>query len=328
MKDVQARTLAELAAPIRGIRVLLFGFSGRGFPGGDGVAEAVDVLPAAGIEATYTHDLDPDLGSKLEASHDVAIVCNTRIGALLQTDRRLWDPRRKRVLWFWDLRPGSVGAPLRGMVDRVFLAYSGRWTSPEGMIYDPLQWSRALGCPVGYAPQASPLRTPVRGNSAPRVVFVGDLGNRTYHYGRRALCVELGATVVNAKPRDERLAIEARLPTLYPSARYVLSTSPLAPGYTSVRTYSILACGGLMLLHRFPGAERLFRDGEHAVMFDSAPELADRLKGLDQDADTRLRIAEAGRLLHAERHTVAHRIVSICREVTGKATGFSGWLPC
>jgi hypothetical protein len=309
-------SLAELAAPVRGLRVLLYGLSGAGFPGGDGAIEARTVLPTVGLDLEYSHALDPELGDKLSRQYDVAIVTNTRIGELLKVPG-LWTAAKRTVLHFWDLRPASVGAPLRGRVHHVFLTYNGRWLSPEGVTYDPAQWGAALGCPVGYAPQASPLRPSTPAPGGPRVLFVGDVANKTYHQGRGELCRTIGATVVNARKRDERLKIEAQLPTLYPSARYVLSTSPLAPGYTSVRTYSVLACGGLMLLQRFPGCEELFADGENAIIFDAAVDLLPRLVELDSDEAERKRIAAAGKLLHATRHTVAHRVLSICRQVVG-----------
>jgi Glycosyl transferases group 1 len=315
MKERLLSSLAPLAAPLRGLRVLLYGFSGRGFPGGDGAIEAASILPELGISAEYTHERDPRIGEKLAGDYDLAIICNTRIGRLLEAPERLWSCAARRVLWFWDLRPGRIGAPLRGRVNHVFLSFCGDWTSPEGELYSPGNWSALLGCPVGYAPQASPLRAPIRDWPDPaRVMFIGDLANRTYHQGRRELCLALGARVHNAKAREDRLTIEARMPGLYGSARYCLSTSPAAPGYTSVRTYSILACGGLLLLQRFPACERLFADGENAVIFDAADDAWQRLVELDDDPAARERIAASGRELHAANHTVAHRVLAICRE--------------
>lgn len=318
--------MKELAEPLRGLRVLLYGFSGEGFPGGDGAREAVGALTELGLPTVYTHAKDPEARDKLSQRYDVAIVTNTRIGELLQADSRLWSAAEQTALWFWDLRPGSVGAPLRGRVGRVFLSYNGPWLSPDGQKYDPRQWAAALDCSVGYAPQAAPCRNTVAIPDAPRVVFVGDVANKTYHRGRAELCRALGATIVNARQRDGRLQVERSLPGLYSSSRYVLSTSPRAPGYTSVRTYSILACGGLMLLQRFPGSDRLFRDGEHVVTFNSTADLLPRLAELDAKPEERQRIAQAGKRLHAERHTVTHRVLSICSETVGKTEGFSGWL--
>lgn len=308
-------SLTERAAPLRGLRVLLYGLSGQGFPGGDGAREAAAVLPTLGVEVTYTHAVDPELGDKLDRPRDLTIVTNTRTAELLKADSRLWAPRRSVALWFWDLRPASSGAALRRRVGRVFLTYSGSWVSPDSVRYEPARWADALDARVGYAPQAAPLRTPVFVPDGPRIMFCGDLANRTYHGGRGEICRSLGAVVVNAKKRDERLKVEARLPMLYRSARYVLSMSPRAPGYTSVRTYSILACGGLMLLQRFPGCEQLFRDGEDAVLFDGLADLVPRLDQLDRDPVARRRIADAGRLLHATHHTVAHRVLQICSEM-------------
>jgi len=326
VRDIFEQSIAAAAAPLRGLRVLIFGLSGRGFPGGDGAVEAADVLSRNGLTAVYTHQLDPELPAKLAQDYDVSIITNTRVGALLAASERLWSCASETVLWFWDLRPGHVVEALRGRVDRAYLTYNGPWESPQGELYAPEQWASSLGVPVGYCPQAAPLRAAELHPGGPRVVFVGDLANSTYHVGRKALCEALCATVVNERARPRRLAVEARLPTLYRSARYVLSTSPLAPGYTSVRTYSILACGGLMLLQRFPGCERLFTPGEHAIIFDTAEQAMELVEQLDGNESERGRIADAGRALHASKHTVAHRVLSICSEVAGVSDGFNGFI--
>jgi hypothetical protein len=206
-------------------------------------------------------------------------------------------------------------APLVGKIDRICLPHSGPWTDPTGVLHDPSEWGRVLGCPVFYCPQGAPLREPVRGADAPRVAFVGDIVNPKYHATRKTVCRAIGARVINARERSARLAIEAKLPEIYGSSRYSLSLSPPAPGYTSIRTYSILACGGLLVLQRFPGCDQIFRDGDDAILFDSPSELKERLVDLDGKPAERLRIADNGRRLHAERHTVAHRVLSICREI-------------
>jgi hypothetical protein len=90
MKDLQASSLAELAKPLRGLSVLLYGFSGEGFPSGDGAREAARVLPAAGVKATYSHATDPDLDDKFSARYDVAIITNTRTPELAVSNPRLW----------------------------------------------------------------------------------------------------------------------------------------------------------------------------------------------------------------------------------------------
>jgi hypothetical protein len=330
MKELQACSLAELAKPLRGLSVLLYGFSAAGFPSGDGAREAVRVLPEAGVLATYTHAEDRELADKLSAKYDVAIITNTRTPELAVSNPRLWECAPKRAWLYWDLRSAlhkSRGAaPLAGKIDRIFLPHNGPWTDPTGTLHDPADWGRVLGCPVSYCPQGAPLRASVRGKRAARVVFVGDLLNPRYHAARKTICRALRANVINSRERATRLQVEAKLPEIYGSSVYSLSLSPLAPGYTSIRTYSILACGGLLVLQRFPGCERLFRDGEHAVIFDTVSELQERLTTLDADAPERLRIADNGRRLHAERHTIAHRVISICAETVGVSREFAGWL--
>lgn len=315
IQETYKRTTEEAARGLRGLRVLLYGFSGAGFPGGDGVAQALIRLNTLGFKADYTHGADPKAGAILDQQFDVAIICNTRIRDLLLAPPRLWECAPKRALWFWDLRPGSVAAPLRGKVTHAFLSYNGRWKDPHGSICDPFQWRDTLGVPVGYCPQGAPLRTPRPEPHGPRVVFVGDLANPTYHAGRAEICKTLDAKVVNAKDRVGRLGVEADMPRLYPSARYCLSMSPRAPGYTSVRTYSILACGGLLVMQRFPGADKEFTSHQDCVLFDTAEDAKQKLELLDTAPDARAAIAYEGRLLHARRHTVTHRILSMLREI-------------
>lgn len=310
MKDLFLQSLREQTQPIRGASVLLWGFSGAGFPGGDGAREAERALSEVGVDTVYSHRLDPKSREALSRSYDVVIVTNTRIGELVRHDAAVWERAPKRALWFWDLRPGKVAAPLRGAPTHVFLSYRGEWTSPQGERYHPDQWRDSLGVPVGYCPQGSPMREPAPKPGGHQVLFIGDLNNAVYHRGRSQIARALGAKVINSRTRDGRLNVESRMPELYASARFSLSMSPLAPGYTSVRTYSILACGGCLLLHRFPGADEIFTDGENAILFDSTDEASAKMREADRD-----RIAENGRKLHATRHTVAHRVADICRRV-------------
>jgi len=306
--------------------VLLWGFSGAGFPGGDGAAEAAETLSRLGVFTVYTHRNDPEVYRNLTASYDVAIICGTNIGQLRRAPRRLWRCAGHRILWFWDLRGGKTACALRALVDKIYLTYDGDWMSPALVEFSPDEWRHRMKVPVGYCPQASPMRDPVAGPEVPRVVFVGDLKNLAYHAGRFELCKALDTVVMNSRDREWRIAIEGAMPRVYRRARYSLSVSPLAPGYTSVRTYSILACGGLLLLQRFSGCERLFEDGRHAVIFDDAEHALELIAELDEDPGRRRRIAAEGRRLHATKHTVTHRVLSMCYEAAGLSQEFSGWL--
>lgn len=327
MRDRLRETLAELARDVRGMRVILIGFSRDGFPSGDGANEAAAELPLAGVSCVRTHAGDPELLSKLSDRYDVAITMNTRVKEVLTLPRETWSCADQSVYWYWDIRPGGVVAPLRGKFQHVFTVHYGDWKDDRGKQHAPSAFGLSLGCPVRYCPQGAPLREPELREGAPRVLFVGHIDRRSLHHRSRGpVCQELGAKVVDARPYDKRVLIERRLPHLYRSSRYVLSLSPLIAGYTSVRTFSILACGGLMVLHKYPGSERLFRDGEHAILFDDVQQVKARLKKLDNEPETRRRIADNGRRLHAERHTVAHRVLSICRQVAGVDKGFCGWL--
>lgn len=318
MREIFETSTAAAARGLEGLRVLLYGFSGAGFPGGDGVAEAVKRLDDLSLLPTYTHLKDPNLEAKLAVGYDVTIVCGTRTNDLLKAPKELWKSAPAVVWWFWDLRPSEVAAPLKGKVTHAYLTFNGRWQDPHGKVYDPFQWQDVLGVPVGYCPQGTSLREPKpkEDSCSDRTLFIGDIHNQTYHAGRASICRALDAIVINAKSRDARLAIEDQMASLYPSARYCLSMSPLAPGYTSVRTYSILACGGLLLLHRFPKAGNMFHSHQDCVMFDDAEDARRKIAILDQTPEQRAAIAKAGRISHAGNHTVTHRILKILHEVT------------
>lgn len=60
------------------------------------------------------------------------------------------------------------------------------------------------------------------------------------------------------------------------------------------RTFEIPACGAFMLAERSPAHERLFKDGEEAVYFDSIEDLYEKVSYYLQHDDARERIRRAG----------------------------------
>ncbi len=63
----------------------------------------------------------------------------------------------------------------------------------------------------------------------------------------------------------------------------------------TTRVFEIPACGSVLLSERTPAVERLFRENEEAVYFDSATELVAKARALLRRADQGRAIAEAGR---------------------------------
>lgn len=74
------------------------------------------------------------------------------------------------------------------------------------------------------------------------------------------------------------------------------------------RVFEIPACGGLLIAERNERIEKLFRDGEEAVLFSDVPELINRVKALRNNPDLVARIRRQGRQrLYSSRHSIADR---------------------
>lgn len=320
-----ALEVEELVRPLRGLRVLLLSFSGRGFPGGDGAAQAARLLSELGVPSVFVEGLrDPSTVPEVRRfPADVVLLCTTapiRFPGL----RKIAG---QKLLWCWDPTPPRPGS-LRSVFSHVFLSWaSGLRAEEYGRHADcaPSSWRTAFGASLHYMPHGSYLPTSAAyKGDRDEVLFIGDVHNPVFHRGRAELCRRLGARVVNETQRDARLRVEALSKRMYPAAAFSLSASPQLPGYTSVRTYNILACGGLLLLRRFPGSDALF--GEH-LGFESREEAAELVERYRRDRAERRRLAEAGRQRYTRRHTILHRVVDILRIAKGHAERFRGAEP-
>lgn len=308
-------------------RVLVLGSKpGNQFPLWRGIEQGIAKLQKRGAAVLYLALNDQDIpgrtGEALAFQPTHTLMAGTRPANLMRTPSLLKLLPGLKALWHCDLRPPHTEyAAFKGVLDYVFLV----WHTRSGD-FDTRKWFNVTGALPRYMPQASP-RYNALPNRVPNdtCVFIGDIKDQRFHSERKGIAQALHANVINKTARNDRLKIELRSPTIYRSARYCLSMSPIEPLYTSLRTYNILGCGGLMLLRKFPLCERLFKHGEHALMFDTPGEAISLIQRYNNDPEARDTIADAGLLLQRAKHTGAHRLFNMIEDMdTG--CGFKGFL--
>lgn len=331
---MDAAELVQLPDQARSVgrpRVLLGGFPGRGFPARDGLDQALEILKSLDIPTLHVAISDEKLDEVVSFKPNVAIFYRTKM-SLIERDLRCLRALQKRgcrrALWCCDLKSAdSLARPVAGLFEDIFLPWRGSFNDPSYRRGDCSveAWQRESGARCWYMPQGSALRRPVESKIERRVLFVGDTEVRVHH-GRGAVCASLGAEVVNAPARADRLRIEQRCPEMYRSSRYVLSLSPPAPGYTSIRTYNILCWGGLALLQRYPKCEKLFRHGEHLLVFKSVLEGKRVTSRYDKRPAACETIRSMGWSLAARKHTMTHRLLNIIANTLDVDDRFWGYL--
>ncbi len=91
------------------------------------------------------------------------------------------------------------------------------------------------------------------------------------------------------------------------------SCFPQIDGAISVRDYKIMGAGGFLLTNRVRGMERMFKDRNHCVYYDSIPDCIEKIDYYLRHTAERERIANSGyREVHAK-HTYTHRIEEIIK---------------
>lgn len=89
----------------------------------------------------------------------------------------------------------------------------------------------------------------------------------------------------------------------------------LIPGWTSIRVFLLLACGGFTLINAFPGIEEFFQNGKHLVWYESEEEVPELIAYWLNKPEQRHIIAENGRQLVVNRFTMKHttkQILKVC----------------
>jgi len=174
-----------------------------------------------------------------------------------------------------------------------------------------------------YPDRERDARSPRHGD-VPEVVFVGS------HYPERQILLRFlrGLPVGVWGPGWERAADDPHLRPmirggalrpgawrrLYAGCRVALnihygSFGPpdASGGLANTRVFEILGCGAYQVVDRQGDVLRLFRDGEHLVLYSSGEELRARVEEALLDEGRRREVARRGRDEALARHTYAHR---------------------
>jgi len=318
-------------------RLLIIGSGMLVHPIWRGLLQAIPMLRAKGYKVKHIFNNHPDnlVDPEIDA-FEPEIIIYLGGGYALQQRLPKFAPalRRwasaKRCYWFNDLRPYPWGRLMRGVFDYAFLCWSRSFRHKKvcnGLNFSHERWGDAAEAPVFYMPQGADffdeLYNPPRRFHA---VFVGHAGDNRWHRGRAKACEALKVRIVNSPNPAERDENERRMRYLYRQANFVLSISPPVPGYTSVRTFRILATGGLLFLSYYPDSERLFKHREHALVFKDLKQGRKLMHQYAQKGEELERIRLNGWRLQREKHHMVHRLENIVANMTTDDLSFWGWL--
>ena len=263
-------------------------------------ARGIDVLVGNARDMNVEHNWD---------DYDALLWFDNRVPTLKTSAKIFW--------WMCDLRvPETLGgkttADYIGICNKQFLR----------------EYENFYGVPAIYVPQCGNDTEIVEGrNLGCDVLFLGHPGKPTSYEGLVQMKELTREQVVNKEFHWNRLPVISALRDaglsvevisqegatsdskwLYQNTPINLSISLPVEGYTSNRTYNILASRGFCLVAWFPGLEDLFENHKHLVWFsfyDEAVELAKRYLEKPQERD---KIREAGYREYLASHTAAHRV--------------------
>jgi spore maturation protein CgeB len=137
----------------------------------------------------------------------------------------------------------------------------------------------------------------------------------------------LGARHLNAPwCSPEFQSIEAASRETYRQHRFSLSMSPAVHGYTSLRTFNILACGGLALTRDYPGLDRLFEHRKHMLNWRTVDQAKGLMREYAANPEEAERIRKRGWRHGQARHTVLRRLMNMMANLTTKDGEFWGYL--
>ena len=267
--------------------------------------------------------VDSDPGSVrrqlLDSEPDVVWMGLMQAIPILLSMRSDIEAMRKRgtkvMMWFCDLR-SPERLPLGDVLDVLFVSNGGQGD----------EYRHAWGVDqVHYMPQAcSPAF--MRRLDLPEVFDIGHAGTLTrgYHDKRSQLLGLLARNYgveVRGTTRNDIANFYAQSKIVFGSKldqeRYL---------YTSNRLFVALGCGAFYLCEWFPGIERLVSNHEHLVWFQGEAEMLELAGHYMKRPEERLRIRmNAERWAHAG-HTYQHRIRNMVGILSGRSSGFEGFL--
>ena len=303
-------------------RIAILGL-GPGIPGPlwKGIDEAVIEFNREGTAVKH-FDLAVVTNAALREFRPDVVICasGTKLERASEVLRDITVPRG---LWFNDLRakPGPYAASLSGAFSHVFLCFAN---DPS---YPWKTWEQATRAKAFYMPQGCRIHSELAPLTIRREsVFIGDMKDPRFHADRKSIVEALGAEVLNASTlMPERKIIEAQSRETYRQSRFCLSVSPNVAGYTSLRTYNIMAYGGLALIRDFPGRRRLMGDRKHVLSWSTIADAKKAMAELAADPTECEVIRKRAWRFSQARHTGMRRLMNMVANMTTADKSFWGF---
>lgn len=295
------------------------------FPLWKGIEQALVEFSREGMEVKYVSvDASPmEMGQLANWAPDCLIMVCSRDTNILRWKEYMDRFRCPRCLWWNDLRPGEGKEHFKGMFDFVFLCYEDGGYYP----YSWEGWIDSMSVNVKYMPQGSIINPQLyQGKKQWTSLFIGDVTNKQYHASRSQITEKFNSVVINEKDRPDRVEVENKSRYYYRSAMFCWSMSPYVCGYTSLRTYNILAYGGLALVKNFPNLDRLFKDKKHLLAFSGEDDAKRKMREFYGDSVAAEKIRKMGWRRQQAKHTALYRLQNIMSNALGWDDTFWGYL--
>ena len=295
------------------------------FPLWKGIEQALVEFSREGMEVKYV-SIDSSPTQMMQLANwapDCLIMVCTKDAKILKWKEYMDRFSCPRCLWWNDLRSGEGKEHLRGMFDFLFLCYDDGMYYPYGW----KDWRSGMSVGVKYMPQGSVINPQLyQGGIKWTSLFIGDILNKQYHANRLETLDNFKSVVINEKYRNERIEVENKSRYYYRVSRFCWSISPYVCGYTSLRTYNILAYGGLALVKNFPNLNRLFEDKKHLLVFNGDTEASNKMRDFYGDTVVAEKIRKMGWRRQQVKHTVLYRLQNIMSNALGWDDTFWGYL--
>lgn len=222
------------------------------------------------------------------------------------------DTKGKIGLWQCDLRKTDEIAKPRIKIDYTFLCNSE---------YIP-DYKKHYG-ETYYMPQCGLDRPIIQGRAIDwDISFIGNFSS-LWHHNRSEIIEALKSEFSVKIIAGERFTKDSGW--IYQQSPFNLSISLPVGGYTSNRTYNILASGGFCLINYFPEIEKLFENHKHLVWFKTPREAVELVDYYYKHPAEYEAIKREGFKLYNSKHTAERRLSNMFEIMSGKTNEFQGY---
>ncbi|MBU1863270.1 MAG: glycosyltransferase [Candidatus Omnitrophica bacterium] len=284
----------------------------------DGLVHAFDELGWDYLLLECMRNMDYDLLRKavLEYKPDYIFVMLKETLPFLQYIKN--DCKRlgiKTIFWYcdpdtpWDMN-------LDGVLDYMFLTNQGQIEEYKKTLHikNVYFMAQAISPYVMYR-QSCTKRYDVG--------FIGAISKASLHDTRRRIMRSLSKRYCVGIRNNIRNDVTE----FYSKSRMVFGGSDFSFDlYTSNRLWVALGCGAAYLTYKFPGIEKLIRNREQVLWFETIDELLEIVDYYLKHEREREQIGKNAAELTHDKHTYTHRLHNIFDIVEGKTTDFYGFL--